>query len=319
MRKVVLSFLTLLSLSYLNAQFDAQLSQYMFNYSAFNPAAIGESNMLDVSGQHRINWVGMPNGGSTTVFNINSPFAIAGKKQAAGINFVIDEVGLFVNQLVHLQYAYQFKIGKGALKLAPQIGFVSVGFRGDSVRGPQVAVGDYHDIKSDPAIPTSMMEGVGFDLGFGVWYKLHNFYAGASYSHLNQPVVEWSDQHKFTPPSTLYVTGGYSKSLNNPKYILKPSMLFKTDFSAYQVDLSAIIEYNHQYWGGLTYRFGDAVVFLAGINIGNGLSLGYSFDLPVSQMIRASWSSHELMLSYQLNIASGDSSQRKKYKSIRIL
>lgn len=319
MRRIVLSILILFTLSYLNAQFDAQLSQYMFNHAAFNPAAVGESNMLDVSGQHRLQWIGMPNGGSTTVFNINTPFTIAGKKHGVGINFVNDQVGQFVNQIVHFQYAYQFKIGKGTLNVGPQIGFASIGFRGDSVRGPQVAIGDYHDIQSDQVIPTSLMEGLGFDLGVGAWYKLRSFYVGASYTHLNQPVIEWSDQHEFTPASNLYVTSGFTKALNNPKYNLKPSVLIKSDFVTLQVDMSAILDYNEQYWGGLSYRWGDAVVFLAGINIGNGLSIGYSFDLPASQMIRASWSSHEVMLSYQLNVKAGDSSQRKKYKSIRIL
>ncbi|HQB28862.1 MAG TPA: type IX secretion system membrane protein PorP/SprF, partial [Paludibacter sp.] len=72
MRKVVFR-LFLISFLNLHAQFDAQLSQYMLHPTGFNPAAVGESGMLDVSGQHRLHWVGMPNGGSTTVFNINTP------------------------------------------------------------------------------------------------------------------------------------------------------------------------------------------------------------------------------------------------------
>jgi type IX secretion system PorP/SprF family membrane protein len=320
MKRIVFSlFLTFSFLSNLHAQFDAQLSQYMLNPGGFNPAAVGESGMLDVSGQHRLQWIGMPNGGSTTIFNINSPLNIGGRQHGIGINFMNDQVGQFVNQGVHLQYAFKLKVGEGSLNIGPQVGFLSIGFRGDSARGPQVPIGEYHDIPADPAIPTTLSEGFGLDMGIGAWYTLRDFYAGVSYSHLNQPVIEWTDQHEFRPASTLYVTGGYSKTMNDPKYVFKPSVLFKTDFAAFQVDLSALVYINNQYWGGLSYRYGDAAVFLAGINIGNGLSIGYSFDLPVSQMIRATWSSHEVMLSYEIDIKTGDSSRRKKYKSIRIL
>ena len=74
MKRIVFSFfLTFTFLSYLQAQFDAQSSQYMLNAPGFNPAAAGESGMMDITGQHRLQWVGMPNGGSTTIFNINAP------------------------------------------------------------------------------------------------------------------------------------------------------------------------------------------------------------------------------------------------------
>jgi type IX secretion system PorP/SprF family membrane protein len=320
MKRIVFGiFLVLSFLSNLHAQFDAQSSQYMHNAPGFNPAAVGETGMLDVTGQHRLHWIGMPNGGSTTVFNINSPLNILGRKHGIGINFINDQVGLFVNQQVHLQYAFKFRVGKGTLNIGPQIGFLSIGFRGDSVRGPLVPTGEYHDIQNDPAIPASLVEGFALDMSLGGWYTQQDFYAGISYSHFNQPVIEWTDQHEYRPTSTFYITGGYSKTLSNPRYVFKPSMLLKTDFTTYKLDLSALMYINNQYWGGLTYLHGDAAVILAGINIGNGLSIGYSFDIPVSQMIRATWSSHEVMLSYEIDIKTGDTSRRKKYKSIRIL
>lgn len=319
MKRIVFSFFLAFSFFRLQAQLDAQLSQYMHHATGFNPAAAGVSGMFDISGQHRLQWIGMPNGGSTTIFNINTPFTLAGKQQGVGINFINDEVGLFVNQTVNLQYAYKMKIGKSILNIGAQLGFMSIGFRGDSVRGPLVSIGEYHDIQNDPAIPGNLVQGFAFDMGIGAWYILRDFYAGISYSHLNQPVIEWTDKHEYRPASTLYITGGYSKTLNNPKYTFKPSFLFKTDFVLFSADVSALLYFNNQYWGGLSYRFGEAAVILAGLNIGSGLSIGYSFDFPLSQIIKASWGSHEIMLSYEFNIKTGDSSRRKKYKSIRIL
>ncbi|MEA4936061.1 MAG: type IX secretion system membrane protein PorP/SprF [Paludibacter sp.] len=320
MKKIVFSFFLAINfLSYLHAQFDAQSSQYMLNTPSFNPAAVGETGMMDITGQHRLQWLGMPNGGSTTIFNINAPITIAGKQHGLGLNFINDKIGLFVNQGVNLQYALKFNAGEGKLNLGTQLGFMSIGFRGDSVRLPQTPNGAiYHD-PADPAIPTTSVEGMGFDIGFGAWYTYKKFYAGASFSHLNQPVIEWNDNYSYKLASTFYLTGGYSFSANNPKYVFQPSMLFKTDLTTFMMEVSTLLQYNNQYWGGASYRYGDAVVILAGINIGNGLSIGYSYDLPVSQIIKASWGSHEILLSYEINVQTGTASRRKKYKNIRIL
>lgn len=300
-------------------QFDAQQSQYMLNATGFNPAAAGESGMLDVTGHHRIQWIGMPKGGHTTIFNVNSPFKLGSSTHGVGINFQNDRVGLFVNQGVHLQNAFRFSVGKGTLNVGTQIGFLSVGFQGDSARGPIVSIGDYHDISGDNAIPKNMVEGFGFDAGAGVWFTQGSFYSGLSITHINQPVISWSEEHEFRPASTLYLTAGFQRTMSNPKMVLAPSFLAKTDFNTLQLDLSALMHYDRQYWGGLTFRYGDAVVIMAGIHIMSGLSLGYAFDLPISRMISSSWGSHELVLSYQIEVNAGGGGRRKNYKSIRIL
>ncbi len=312
-------FFPLFFLSYVNAQFDTQTSQYMFSPSGYNAAAVGETNKLVVSGQHRLHWLGMPKGGSTTIFNVNTPFKIAGQRQGVGINFVNDKVGLFENQMVYLQYAFKFKLGSASLSVGPQVGFISSGFHGDSIRGPEVSMGDYHEVGNDPAFPSTFIEGLGFDVGAGLWLSTKSLYAGLSYSHLNQPVIEWGDLHEYRPAGTIFFVAGYDYQLKNPKYIFKPSLFAKTDLASYQIEATTLMLINDQYWGGLSYRLGSAVVVLAGLHVGSGLKIGYSYDLPASQLIKASWGSHEIMITYEINISRGDTSRRQSYKSIRIL
>lgn len=316
-RSIVFCILEVFATSALYAQYDAQLSQYMLHPTGFNPAAVGNTGMLDISGQHRMQWIGMPNAGSTTIFNVDAPFRLGNSKHGAGVSFTNDQVGLFVNQSVHLQYSTGFNIGKGKLNVGIKAGFLSIGFHGDSIRGTDV--GEYYDLPSDIVIPKTMSEGIGFDMGVGAWFTQERFYAGLSFSHLNQPVIDWDDEHQYKPAGTVYLTGGYAHPLRNPDFVLKPSFYLKTDFSLLQCDISGLLNYKDLYWGGLSYRWGDAVVILAGLNIAAGLSIGYSYDLPASQVIRASWGSHELFLSYAFEIDRGNSSRRKKFKSIRIL
>jgi type IX secretion system PorP/SprF family membrane protein len=315
MKKVVLPVLLLLiSIGSVFSQFDAQWSQYMFHISSFNPAAVGEGNMIQLTGQDRIQWIGIPNAGQTTIFSINSPLKIGNSTNGIGFTFLNDKVGLFTNQSAHLQYAYKKKLGANVLSIGADFGFVSIGFNGDSVR--KIPIGTYHQI-DDPAIPKTSVVGMSLDINVGAFYSTPNYYAGLSFSHINGPTVNWGDSLKFKPSGTLYLTGGGNIVMADTKFVLKPSTLIKTDFSSFQCDLTARLEYNNKYWGGLSYRIQDAVVILAGINISGGLSVGYSYDLPTSQILSVSSGSHEILVMYSFEYMFGK--RNSKYKSIRIL
>lgn len=314
MRKVVLSLLFLLVCLWpVFSQFDAQLSQYMFHNSAFNPAAVGEGDMIQITGQHRIQWVGMPNAGQTTIFSINSPLKIENSHHGIGFRFLNENVGLFTNQTAHLQYAYKKYIAGGVLSFGADIGFASVGFKGSK---DSIPADDYHN-QTDPLIPKTDVSGIGFDMNVGMFYSTTAYYAGLSYSHLNSPTVNWGDNYDFKLVGTLYFTGGYNWVLPDPKFVFKPSTLLKTDFSSLQLDATARLEYDNKYWGGLSYRIQDAVVFLAGINIAGGMSIGYSYDLPTSQIITVSSGSHEFVLGYNFEYIF--QKRTSKFKSIRLL
>ena len=90
----------------------------------------------------------------------------------------------------------------------------------------------------------------------------------------------------------------------------------KTDFATWQCELGSTIQYKEKYWGGLGYRFQDAIIFQVGMQLANGLTIGYAFDLPISSMIYTSVGSHELSLSYSFKI---EFSKKQTYKSIRHL
>lgn len=301
----------------LHAQFDPGTSQYMLNPAAYNPAAVGLGEMVNVNGQHRLNLVGMPNGGSTTFFNIHMPVGLAPIFQGVGIRFMNDKAGQFTNQGAGLQLALKKKIGDGIMSLGLDFGFTSIGFNGDSVLAHKIPIGDYHDLTADPEIPTTPVAGMASDFNFGVWYRTGKFYSGLSATHVNQPVVSWGEKTEFQPSTTAFLTMGYIYKPHIPKWEIKPSLMLKTEFSTWQLDLSTIAAYNQQYWGGLTLRTGEAVVLLGGIQIANGLSIGYSYDIPTTTLIHASMGSHEIYLSYEFEL--GGKGENVKFKSIRIL
>ena len=322
MKKVVLSILLLLvSIGSVFSQFEVQLSQYMFHTSSFNPAAVGEGDMIHITFQYRDQWLGFPNAGKTFLASANSPLKIGNSNNGIGLSFMKDQVGQFINQTAHLQYAYKKKIGSGMLSIGADVGFVSLGFNnGDSIQDPKHAIpawDSYHDIANDPEIPKSSVVGMSFDMNVGIFYSTPNLYAGLSYLHLNNPTVNWGDRSEFREYGSLFLTGGYKFVLPDSKYVLKPSTLLKTDFNSLQLDVSTLLEYNNKFWGGISYRFQDAVVIIAGINISGGLSIGCSYDVPTSQIISVSPGSIEILAMYDLQYLLGK--RTSKYKSIRIL
>jgi hypothetical protein len=135
--------------------------------------------------------------------------------------------------------------------------------------------------------------------------------------HLPGANIRLGDKYDFKINRVMTAVGGYNIKLLNPDFQLKPSLLFYTDLVSWQAQVSLLLDYQDKYNGGIAYSVQDAVSFMFGAEIIDGLRLGYCFDLPASSMIRATHGSHELYLSYDFNIFKPKYNQ--KHKSIRLL
>jgi type IX secretion system PorP/SprF family membrane protein len=144
----------------------------------------------------------------------------------------------------------------------------------------------------------------------------NKYYIGASVTHLNQASVKYDEVENYFWARNYYLTGGYNIKMSDPLFELRPSFLFKTDLAGWQLDLNTNIVYNDRFWGGLTYRVQDAVALLMGMEMENGLRFGYSFDLTISKLASYGYGSHEIFISYSLNL---EKNRNQKYKSIRFL
>ncbi len=111
----------------------------------------------------------------------------------------------------------------------------------------------------------------------------------------------------FGPESTeklvrhYYLTAGYTLQMSNPAFELLPSMMLQSDLSATKIDLNATVMYNKKFWGGVSYRVGAAVVGMIGIDILNGVKIGYSYDFDTSALDNFSKGSHEVMVGYRFH------------------
>ena len=308
----------------LRAQFDPQIGQYMFMQPTYNPAAVGEGDLMRVYGSHRMQFTGIMDAPMTTYFSFSSPFVIGKTQHAAGVRFMNDRFGLFSNQSLHAGYAYLFKLGKGQLSVGADLGFINLSFAVDSVNLKDVAElvqeHAYHNA-TDNAIPESSgqngVSGMGFDMGIGVYYSAPTWWAGVSYGHVTQPKLQWSDKAEVSVRGTFYAAGGYNWRLRDKRWLLMPSAMLQTDFAGWDINLTMLAQVNERYRFGMGYRIAGSVNILLGMDIIDGLQVGYTYELPANGLIKESYGSHELYLAYGFNILKPKRTNR--YKSVRYL
>ena len=321
MKKYILSvIISVLCIGSVFSQFDPNYTQYMLNPSAYNPAAVGESDMIQLGWQPRLQWMHMDSVSQDMVthnITLHTPLKIGNSLHGVGVRLLSDNFGLFSASTVSLQYAYKMKLDAGLLSLGLNAVVVQVGFLGTKATST-IGLGSYYDFASDVAIPKTDVVGSNLDLGVGAYYSTKRFYAGISYAHLNNPQIRWNNTSEFPLLGTMYLSGGYTFEGADPKLMIKPSGLFRTDFRSFQIELSGIAEYDQKYWGGVSYRFQNALALLAGINY-SSFSFGVSYDVPVTSQLsyKTNLGTLEALVIY--NFAYVFAKKNTKYKSIRIL
>lgn len=323
MRRCFVLVVLLMAVALVRAQFDAQIGQYMLMPASYNPAAVGDGDLMRVYASHRMDFTGIQDAPMTTYFSFSSPFVIGKSHHGVGVRFMNDRFGLFTNQSLYLGYAYKFRIGKGKLAIGVDAGFLNLSFASDSV-DTGAGNDEYHD-EHDPAIPNAAggasekgVSGMGFDMNIGVYYTTSKWWAGVSYAHVMQPTLEWgSENTEISVNGTMYIAGGYNWQLKNKDWMLLPSMMVQTDFRSWDVNLTMLAQLKKRYRFGLGYRLAGSVNVLLGMDIVNGLQIGYTYELPANALLKESYGSHEVYLAYGFNVLKPKNTN--KCKSVRYL
>jgi type IX secretion system PorP/SprF family membrane protein len=293
-----------------NAQYDVSFGHYWAMEPSFNPAAVGKDAKLNFTGAYAIQLAGFEHNPNTMYAAADMPFYALRSYHGVGIQFVNDAIGLFSHKRIGLQYAYQPELFGGRLGLGVNLSMLNEKFDGSKL--------DIDDTK-DPLFTTSPVNGSGFDVGLGLYYRRADWYAGFSIMHLNSPHVELGDKNELDISATYYLTGGYNIQLNHPFLSVQTSVLGRTDGVAYRADVSGRLVYSHEkryLYGGLSYSPTNSVTVQLG-GIIRGVRLGYSYEIYTSSISFGN-GSHELFIGYQTDI-NLHKKGRNLHKSVRIL
>ncbi|MCD8193841.1 MAG: type IX secretion system membrane protein PorP/SprF [Tannerellaceae bacterium] len=294
-------------------QYDAQLSQYFYAMGYYNPAYAGVSGDLNALALHRQQWVGIKGAPKSFFITADMPLSFRETQHGGGVVVFTESIGLFRNTHFAGQYAYKQKLFGGTLSIGLQVGLANISFDGTGV---EIGESEYPD-HSDPAIPTTEVEGMALDMNIGFYYTHKKFYVGFGSTHISEPELEL-EENIYTYIGRAYnFTGGYNIQLKNPLYELQPSVFLKTDMSSFQADITARLIYNKMFNGGLSWRVNESVILLLGAQF-NGIQVGYAYDFPTTPILRGSSGSHEIFLNYRLKLKKTKTG-KNKHKSVRIL
>jgi type IX secretion system PorP/SprF family membrane protein len=302
------------------AQQDAQFTQNMFNKLSVNPGSAGHNGGICATFLTRSQWMGFDGRPQTHLFSAD---ALLGNKHGLGLTVFQDQLGIESSFIGKLAYAYNLPLGPGTLGIGLEVGIINKSFKDNFIA--------IDNPINDPSIPNGSTSAMTFDAGFGLYYNIKNkMYVGLSTLHI--PETELNDVANGNAPGGkgelsylqsrhYYVMAGYDWDMSGgaQKWILKPSILAKTDAASTQLDVNALVLYNNLVWGGVTYRVQDAIAALAGVNIPQvpGLKLGVSYDVTTSTLGDHSSGSLEFMIKYCTSIVKPP--KREVYHSVRFL
>jgi len=321
MKKSILIFYAFVLWTSAFSQQERQVSHYMYDHISVNPGSAGSSDMISTTAIMRQQWVGIDGAPVGIILNLSAPVKLGTTHHGVGASIWSDEIGFNKDINLSVSYAYQFSVGNGRIGLGISGSFVNRELDPEW----KIPTSPLHiSPESDNAIPTGNQNEFLFDMGAGLFYHTEELYVGISSTHILQKEFRYSREGGTSTAVVkeklirqYYLTAGYNLQLSNSALEFLPSIFIQSDTRLTKIDLNTTLLYNKKFWAGVTYRVGSALVGMVGINILNGVRVGYSYDFETSALSNFSKGSHEIMVGYSFTV--GMDKIPQKYKSIRYL
>jgi type IX secretion system PorP/SprF family membrane protein len=334
MRKRILwGLFALLSIT-CDAQQQPHYTQYVMNQYIVNPAITGIEDYTDIKLSYRHQWVGFEGapvtsyftahksfGGSNMKGNANSfsggeagnargrnywdQYTAADPHHGIGIQVVNDRMGPLSNLSASLTYAYHLGLTE---RTSLSAGF-GMGLNQMTLDATKLNFGK---IFVDPAVAGSgELQKIRPNISAGLYLYSANYFLGASAQQIVPQRVNYSSDSVLVKANNvlphLFLTAGY-RFLVGDDFNLIPSVMVK-HFSATptQVEFNGKLQFRDLLWVGASYRSTDAIAGMVGLNLGNKMQVGYSYDYTASNLRAYSRGSHEFLLGFIIGNGYDDS------------
>ena len=276
------------------AQQDPLYTQYMDNLLVINPGFAGSKNIGNALVVARSQWVSFDGAPATRSFSYNTP--IEQKNIGIGFSLMSDKIGplkqtgAYVDYSYFLQLSSDFRLGMG---LKAGVSF----FRANLT--------DLITITPDPIFDNDIYENFLPNVGVGFYLSSEDTYFGLSVPRLIENRItrqEVSTEYVNKQQMHLYFVGGHTFDLNE-EFQLKTSGMMKWVKNApFSFDVNALVGFKEKFWLGAMYRLNAAYGVIAQFRPIPELTIGYSYDITITELGGYQSGSHEVMLSYDLSI-----------------
>ncbi len=287
-------------------------SQYLFNGFLINPAYAGIDGLTTVNLVSREQWLGLPNAPTTQMVSYQTrllPESFVGQNAAVrqrlmsrftngrvglGVTIYNDETGIIARNGANFTYAYHLPLDNG--------GVISMALTGSfcqfSIDKSRLDLANTNDNLIDKYALNMIIP----NMGTGIVYSNNSFYAGLSVDQLFQAFLKfgpvYDQQYQLFREYNL--TAAYRVKMDDNGTIFEPNILIKTTETTWttQMDLTGKIHFPNDFWLGLSYRTGSAIVLLTGVVL-DQFTIGYSFDYNLGSLGSNTYGTHEFMVAYK--------------------
>ena len=267
------------------AQNDPLISNYMFTPITMNPAFAGQTKAMNGLLLVREQWVGFNEAPSTQLINFDTQ---VDKLGGVGFSIMNDKLGYEQALSFNLIYSKKFLLDEiSSISAGASFGLMNKALDASKLR--------YESPVDNKGIFANQSEfAVNFDLG--ALYTRKDLRVGLSSTHLFNSK---SNSTIFNVPRHFYAFSDYKIKAKDRIDII-PSVLLKSSPVRKQIEVSALALLDQKYWGGLSFRNGDAVSILLGMSFMKYYSFGYSYDLNLGSVNGYSSGSHEIFVRFNM-------------------
>ena len=332
MKKDMRSLKSLMSLIILSlfcsvsiAQQVPMYSQYIMNGFLVNPSFAGRDGYSTVTLTTREQWVGLAQAPSTYAASFQTRILknsyiskstsvkkklvrpTKGGKVGVGGYVFNDNNGIMSRTGIQAIYAYHIPMGQTQgypNNLAFGLAFSAYQFKIDL----DDQIYDYSDPLMNNYDRTVFIP----DFNFGANFTTSKYYVGFAMTNLIRGQLIFADTTETgrTELGHYFLTGGLKINLA-PDWTLEPSAFIKSSdmlFKSLQMDLTARVYYKTDYWAGLSWRTGDAIILLTGFKY-DRFYFAYATDFTLTDIRKQSLGTHELTLAVKF----GQSARRYRW------
>lgn len=294
MKRIITFIIILFFTQEIVAQQVYQLTHYMVNDFAFNPAVAGSDETFVGKASFRKQWSGIDGGPTTGIVSMHGNLS---ENRTIGLGAILysDNTGPLGRTGVNLAYAYHLPltenetylgIGVGANFLSYKINFNELITRDDG----------------DPQIGTGDQTKMGADANLGLYLKGTNFWAGLAVNQMFASKFAFvGDVDAIENSRHIFIGGGVTFNASE-NLDIAPSLLMKSvEGAGAQFELGARAIVNNNYWAGVSYRTEDALAILLGLQLDSSLNLAYSYDITTSGLSDYTSGTHEITVGYNFD------------------
>ena len=304
MKRLLFFFAILFATLSLQAQQEAQFTQFMYNKLMLNPAYAGARGVPSVTAIYRNQWIGFEGAPQSALVSFNSPFM--SKRVGVGVTMRHVKIGLQRDVAASLAYSYDLVSSEDVS--------VRVGLSG-MVRSLGIAYNDatFVDI-GDNSISSQQESNIFGNVGAGIYATVkEHYYFGLSVPQLYANVIGLSNNSATLLAKQyqhFYGMAGAIIPLSDDINLMPAVLIKYVQNAPLDADINLNLDIRQKFTAGVSYRMGgdgigDSMDLLAFWQASPQMGVGVAYDFTLSSLKDYSTGSVEILVQADLKKKKG--------------